>query len=317
MNLIHAVLPVFIAFACELILCPLLIPVLKKLKFGQYIREDGPKHQQKAGTPQMGGIMIVLSFLAGTLGAASEYASFWIVPVMTVLFGAIGLLDDCIKHIMKHNEGLKAWQKFGLQILAGIVFAVYLAATGHSTDVPFHLFSATWHLGWFYYVFVVLACVAVANGTNFTDGLDGLCSSVTSVIAAFYMIVCLAAGTKLEGMPAAMLGSLLGFLMFNAYPAKVFMGDTGSLALGGFVVSIAFLLDMPMMILIYGFVYVAEVVSVMLQVAYFKATHGKRLFKMAPIHHHFELIGWHETKVVVVFTVTTVLLCLLSFAIVL
>lgn len=312
MDLSSAVIAALSAFAAELVLCPLLIPVLRKLKFGQYIREDGPKHQSKAGTPQMGGLMIMASFLFGCLTAWPQLKKYWIVPAMVLLCGLIGFLDDFIKHVMKHNEGLKAWQKFLLQIVAGILFSVYLTATGHPANVTFHLFHGVWHLGWFYPVFVVLAVVAVMNGTNFTDGLDGLCSSVTAVIAGFYMVLCLVLSFQADGLSGAMLGALLGFLMFNAYPAKVFMGDTGSLALGGFVVSLAFLLDMPMMILLYGLVYVVEVVSVILQVAYFKATHGKRLFRMAPIHHHFELLGWHETKVVVVFTTATVLLCLVS-----
>ena len=154
--------------------------------------------------------------------------------------------------------------------------------------------------------------VAVTNGTNFNDGLDGLSSSVTSVISVFFMAACAVLGSTFGSAASAMLGALLGFLVFNAYPAKVFMGDTGSLALGGFVSAMAFVLDMPLLILVFGFIYVAEVVSVILQVGYFKATHGKRLFKMAPIHHHFELLGWHETRVVMIFTIVTVILCLLS-----
>lgn len=307
--------PALVAFAAELILCPLLIPMLKRLKFGQYIREEGPKeHQKKAGTPTMGAISYFLAMILGCLAAWKNLPKFYIVPVMAIIFGLIGFLDDFIKVVMKHNEGLKAWQKFVLQIVAGILFALYLRITGAPTSIPLHLIGTRLELGWFYYVFVVFVFVAVTNGTNFNDGLDGLSSSVTSAICVFFIAVTVIASeyASFGSAASAMLGALLGFLVFNAYPAKVFMGDTGSLALGGFVSAMAFMLDMPLLILVFGFVYVAEVVSVMLQVAYFKATGGKRLFKMAPIHHHFELLGWHETRVVTIFTIVTIILCFVS-----
>ena len=306
--------PALAAFAAELVLCPLLIPMLKKLKFGQYIREEGPKaHQKKAGTPTMGGISFLLAMIIGALSAFPNFSRFYIVLVMALVFGLIGFLDDFIKVVMKHNEGLKPWQKFLLQIAAGIGFALYLYLTGAPTGITLHLIGTRLELGWFYYVFVVFVFVAVTNGTNFNDGLDGLSSSVTSAISLFFLAVVLISGSEAlspyGSMASAMLGALLGFLVFNAYPAKVFMGDTGSLALGGFVSAMAFVLDMPLLILVFGFVYVAEVVSVILQVIYFKATGGKRLFKMAPIHHHFELLGWHETRVVTIFTIVTIILC--------
>lgn len=309
------VISVLVSFAAQLVLCPLLIPVLKKLKFGQYIREEGPKaHQKKAGTPTMGGIAILASFICGLLFSLSSLSRYWIVPVVTLLFGLIGFLDDYIKVVMKHNEGLKPAQKFSLQILFAALFALYLYLTGHETTITIHLLNKTLDLGFGYYIFVVFVMCAVVNGTNFNDGLDGLSSSVTAVICAFYMAAVLLIKEYAPlGAPAgAFFGALIGFLFYNAYPAKVFMGDTGSLALGGFVTSMAFLMDMPLLILVYGFIYVAEVVSVILQVAYFKATGGKRLFKMAPIHHHFELMGWHETKVVTVFASVTAILCLVS-----
>ena len=309
--------PAIVAFAAELILCPLLIPMLKRLKFGQYIREEGPKeHQKKAGTPTMGAISFLLAMVIGSLVAFRNLPQFYIVPLMALVFGLIGFLDDFIKVVMKHNEGLKPWQKFLLQIAAGAGFALYLYVTGAPTSIALRLIGTRLELGWFYYVFVVFVFVAVSNGTNFNDGLDGLSSSVTSAISLFFIIAAVLseeAGLLAYGSAAsAMLGALLGFLVFNAYPAKVFMGDTGSLALGGFVSAMAFMLDMPLLILVFGFIYVAEVVSVILQVAYFKATHGKRLFKMAPIHHHFELLGWHETRVVTIFTIVTVVLCFVS-----
>ena len=309
--------PAIVAFAAELILCPLLIPMLKRLKFGQYIREEGPKeHQKKAGTPTMGAISFLLAMVIGSRVAFRNLPQFYIVPLMALVFGLIGFLDDFIKVVMKHNEGLKPWQKFLLQIAAGAGFALYLYVTGAPTSIALRLIGTRLELGWFYYVFVVFVFVAVSNGTNFNDGLDGLSSSVTSAISLFFIIAAVLseeAGLLAYGSAAsAMLGALLGFLVFNAYPAKVFMGDTGSLALGGFVSAMAFMLDMPLLILVFGFIYVAEVVSVILQVAYFKATHGKRLFKMAPIHHHFELLGWHETRVVTLFTIVTVVLCFVS-----
>ena len=315
-------LPAILAFAAELILCPVLIPLLKRLKFGQYIREEGPKaHQKKAGTPTMGGMSFLLAMVIGLLAALSRLKEIWIVPGMALLFGLIGFLDDFIKVVMKHNEGLKAWQKFALQILAGGLFALYLYRTGAPTSIALHLLGTRLELGWFYYVFVIFVVVAVTNGTNFNDGLDGLASSVTSVISLFFIAVCLLAAegayASFGSAASAMLGALLGFLVFNAYPAKVFMGDTGSLALGGFVSAMAFILDMPLMILLVGLIYVAEVVSVILQVAYFKATGGKRLFKMAPIQHHCELLGWHETRVVTIFTIVTGVLCLVGLCILL
>ena len=222
MNVTFAVtLPALAAFAAALVLGYILIPLLHKLKFGQYIREDGPQaHKKKAGTPTMGGIIFVGAFLVGTVVFAAVYPSFWIVPVMTFGFGLIGWLDDFIKIVLKHNEGLKP------------------------------------DFGFFYYVLVVFALLALDNGTSFTDGLDGLATTVTLIIAVFLTVCAVNAQSELMIPSASMVGALLGFLYFNAYPAKVFMGDTGSLALGGFVGAMAFLLDMPFMILIFGFIYV-------------------------------------------------------------
>ena len=309
----NSVAPAIVAFAAELVLCPLLIPMLKRMKFGQYIREEGPQaHLKKAGTPTMGGISFLLAMVIGLLVVLPSLKELWIVPAMALGFGLIGFLDDFIKVVMKHNEGLKAWQKFALQILAAALFAWYLYVTKAPTSLNLRLIGTRLELGWFYYFFVIFVVVAVTNGTNFNDGLDGLSSSVTSVISIFLMAVCALTGSVFGSAASAMLGALLGFLVFNAYPAKVFMGDTGSLALGGFVSAMAFVLDMPLLILVFGFIYVAEVVSVILQVGYFKATHGKRLFMMAPIHHHFELLGWHETRVVTIFSIVTLVLCLVS-----
>lgn len=314
-DLTMCVVPALVGLAVALVLGRIIIPVLHRLNFGQYIREEGPaSHKKKAGTPTMGGIIFLLAMLAGCLCFPSQWKEFWIVPAMTFGFGAVGLIDDIIKEVLKHNEGLKAWQKFLLQFLLAVVLAIYLGTHGYGTDITFHNGGSgvTLHLGWFYYVLVIIGMLGLTNGTNFTDGLDGLCSSVTAVICVFLTICAYLSNSAVQVVSSALLGALCGFLFYNAYPAQVFMGDTGSLALGGFVGSMIFLLDMPLLVLVFGFIYVLEVVSVMLQVAYFKATHGKRLFLMAPIHHHFEKKGWHEVKVVARFTVATVLLCLIS-----
>lgn len=311
------VYPALIAFVLEIIVCPILIPMLSRLKFGQYIREDGPKsHQKKAGTPTMGGIAILLCFTVGALVFAKGNSLAAPILLVTLGFGLIGLIDDSIKTILKHNEGLKAWQKFGLQFLAAILFAVYLKKAGISTDVEVPFFHVTWHMGWFYYVFAVLMLVGFDNGANFTDGLDGLATSVTVIIVTFFAVVSWGKGSDLLPIASAAAGSLLGFLLFNTNPARVFMGDTGSLALGAFVTASALVLEIPLLLFIVAFVYLAEVASVILQVAYFKSTGGKRIFKMAPIHHHFELCGWKETKVVTVFSIITAMLCLVGLLLV-
>ena len=313
-----AVYPALIAFVLELILCPALIPLLTRLKCGQYIREEGPKeHQKKAGTPTMGGIVILIAMTAASLVFVGRYPRLLAVLLVTLGYGAVGFIDDFLKVVLKHNEGLKPLPKFLLQIMVAVFFALYLYKAGYSTAIEFHLFGGfRLELGWFFYVFVVLVMTAFVNGVNFTDGLDGLAASVTVIVSAFFAVVSWSRDSSMLPVASAAAGSLLGFLLFNTYPARVFMGDTGSLALGGFVTAIAFVLEMPMILLVVGFIYVAEVLSVILQVGYFKATKGKRLFRMAPIHHHFELGGWKETKVVAVFSIVTAMLCLVGFLLV-
>lgn len=318
MDKMTMIVPMLISFAAAIILGYILIPILHKLKFGQYIREEGPEaHKKKAGTPTMGGLIFLAAFIIGCLINLKAFGEFWIVIVMTIAFGFIGWLDDFIKIVLKHNEGLKPWQKFGMQFLAAVGLCFYLYASGRGTQITFHIVDKTVDFGFFYYVLVVFAMLAIDNGTNFTDGLDGLNTSVTLAVTVFLTVITVMLGSGMETVTCAMIGALLGFLFFNCYPAKVFMGDTGSLALGGFVGTLVFLMDIPFMTLIFGFIYVAEVVSVILQVGYFKLTHGKRLFRMAPIHHHFELKGWHETRVVVIFTIVTVILSLVSMLIIL
>lgn len=309
------VLPVIISFAVCAVLCPLLIPFLKKLKFGQYIREEGPQsHQKKSGTPTMGGIVIILSIASTSLIYIKDFKG--IIPVLfsTIGFGIIGFMDDYIKVVMKRNLGLKAWQKLLGQILVTAILGYYLmnfTNVGTTMLIPFSggkYLDTSYLFIPFFFIFVL----GTVNGSNFTDGLDGLEASVTVLIATFFTVVAIGMKSDISPITGAVAGSLLAFLLFNVYPAKVFMGDTGSLALGGFVAATAYMLQMPIFICIVAFIYLAEVLSVMLQVSYFKLTKGKRLFKMAPIHHHFELMGWAETRVVAVFSIVTTILCLIA-----
>lgn len=239
----------------------------------------------------------------------------------TVGFGLIGFLDDYIKIVMRRSLGLRAWQKLVLQLLVTIIFVYYYTQHLHyemQMLIPFTGGIASGRYialpGWLFIPFLFFVMVGTVNGTNFTDGLDGLASSVTLLIAVFFTVVAIGTGSTVAPVCAAVAGALMGFLVFNVYPASVFMGDTGSLALGGFVASTALLLKMPLYILIVGMIYLVEVLSVILQVGYFKITHGRRIFKMAPIHHHFEQSGWSETKVVAVFSIVTALFCLIALA---
>jgi len=309
----HVIASIFISFGISAAVCPLLIPFLHKLKFGQQVRDDGPSaHLKKAGTPTMGGIAFLLAITVTALIFLPAYPLMLPLLLMTLGFGLIGFLDDYLKIAKKKSEGLNPKQKFGCQLVLTAVFCWYLMAhVGTSIYIPFT--SREWNLGWLYIPFSFIVILGTDNGVNFTDGLDGLCSSVTVVTALFFAMAALKLGTGIAPFAGAVAGSLLGFLLFNVYPARVFMGDTGSLALGAFVSSAALLLRQPLMILMIGFIYLVEVISVMIQIAYFKKTHGKRFFRMAPIHHHFELGGWSETRVVAVFTIITMLLCLLGW----
>lgn len=310
------IMPVLIAFAISAILCPILIPFLKKLKFGQYIRTEGPEsHQKKSGTPTMGGLVFLCSILITSLLFLKGNKD--IIPVLftTLGFGAIGFMDDYIKVVLKRNLGLRAWQKMLGQILVTGVFAYYImnfTDLGTSILLPF-THGKLFELSFLFIPFLFIVFLGTVNGANFTDGLDGLASTVTLVIASFLSVVAIGTGSGIAPITCAVVGSLLGFLIFNVYPARVFMGDTGSLALGGFVAASAFMLKMPLIILFIGIIYLAEVLSVMIQVAYFKATKGKRIFRMAPIHHHFELGGWSETRVVAIFSIVTTILCLIAW----
>ncbi len=304
-------LPIFISFFIVLIMGPFLIPFLRRLKIGNTEREELESHQVKNGTPSMGGIMILAGIVVTTLIFAGR--SPLGVPIMltTLGFGLIGFVDDFLKSILHRSDGLIDWQKFLMEFVVTAVFFAYLKISGHSLllRIPFTE-GKFLDLGFLAIPVLFLAVIGTVNGVNFTDGLDGLASTVTLPVAAFFLAASILLKAGLTPVIAAVIGALLGFLMFNCYPAKIFMGDTGSLALGGFVAAAAYMMQLPIFILIIGLIYWIEILSVMIQVMYFKKTGGKRIFRMAPIHHHFELGGWSEVKVVAVFATATFLLCL-------
>ena len=308
-------IPVLISFALSVIMGPVIIPVLRRLKMGQTEREDGVQsHLKKAGTPTMGGVIILLSIVITSVFYIPSYPK--IIPILfvTLGFGLIGFLDDYLKVVMKRSDGLYPKQKMALQIVLTAVFAFYQVKF---TDVSLAMlipFTGGQYLkiGWLAIPLLFCAVIGTVNGVNFTDGLDGLASSVTVLVATFFTVAALGTDSGISPITCAVVGALLGFLLFNVYPASVFMGDTGSLALGGFVASAAYMLQMPIFIIIVGLIYLVEVLSVIIQVTYFKKTGGKRIFKMAPIHHHFELCGWSETRVVAVFSIITAILCLIA-----
>ena len=311
----HVVIPVLISFALSVIMGPFVIPFLRRLKMGQTERVDGVQsHLKKAGTPTMGGVMILGSVVITSLFYVRDYPKIIPVLFLTVGFGLIGFLDDYLKVVMKRSDGLFPKQKMALQIVVTAIFAYYVVKIAEIPLTMLIPFSGGKYLdiGWFAVPLLFIAVIGTVNGTNFTDGLDGLASSVTVLVATFFTVVAVGTKSGIEPITCAVVGALLGFLLFNVYPASVFMGDTGSLALGGFVAGAAYMMQMPLFIIIVGLIYLVEVASVIIQVTYFKKTGGKRIFKMAPIHHHFELCGWSETRVVAVFSIITAILCLIA-----
>ena len=311
----QVVIPVLISFVISVILGPIIIPFLRKLKMGQTERVEGVQsHLKKAGTPTMGGVIFLIATVITSLFYVKDYPKIIPILFMTVGFGVIGFLDDYLKVVLRRSDGLLAWQKMILQIIVTGVFAVYMVKYSGVALTMLIPFSGGKYLdlGWLAIPVLFFAVVGTVNGTNFTDGLDGLASSVTIMVATFFSVVAIGTNAGIAPITCAVVGALLGFLLFNVYPASVFMGDTGSLALGGFVVSTAYMMQMPLFILIVGLIYLVEVLSVIIQVTYFKKTGGKRIFRMAPIHHHFELGGWSETRVVAVFSITTAILCLIA-----
>lgn len=305
-----------VGFAVSALAGPLVIPLLTKLKFGQSILEIGPKwHKKKSGTPTMGGVIFMLGLLAamivtcGYVDAKTGLALF-----CAFGFGAVGFVDDFIKVALKRNLGLKAWQKLALQIAVCVVFVICGLEKGlldMSVKLPFTSFE--WDMNRFYIPFAVFVLLAVVNGVNLTDGIDGLATSVTVVTMMFFAVVtALLAETPLCVFCFALIGALIGFLLYNKNPAKVFMGDTGSLMLGGAVGALSLLTGNPFIIIFAGIVYLAETLSVIIQVTSFKLT-GKRVFKMSPIHHHFEMCGWNERKIVLVFSLTQAIFCVIAY----
>lgn len=309
------VIPVLIAFAVSVILAPVIIPFLRRLKASQTERTDGVQsHLAKAGTPTMGGLIFLIATTVTALFYVGRYPN--IIPILFLMlgFGLIGFLDDYLKVVLKRSDGLLPMQKMAGQIVVTGIFAFYLI---RFTDVELTLlvpFSGGyyWDIGWLAVPLLFVAVIGTVNGVNFTDGLDGLASSVTIMVATFFSVVAVGTDSGIEPITCAVVGALMGFLLFNVFPARVFMGDTGSLALGGFVAGTAYMLQMPLYIILVGLIYLVEVASVIIQVTYFKKTGGKRIFKMAPIHHHFELCGWSETRVVAVFSTITAVLCMIG-----
>lgn len=307
------ILSIIAAFVLSLICGPILIPLLTRFKFGQMVRDDGPEsHLKKAGTPTIGGLIILIPALIVSLYFTRD-GDMLLILAVTFFFGLIGFFDDYIKISKKRSLGLRAYQKIIGQFVAA-AFLAYIAAgsdhIGTSLLIPFT--GSYIDLGILYIPFTIFVIVGAVNSVNLTDGLDGLAGGITVVVLGFFSVIALA--TKNIGLLVicgALIGATLGFLRFNSHPAQIFMGDTGSLALGGAVASLAVVTKLTIFLAIIGAVYVAEALSVIIQVAYFKKT-KKRIFKMAPLHHHFELSGWMETKVVAVFTITTIILCLIG-----
>ena len=312
--LLRTLIPVLVSFTMAVVIGPGIINMLKRLKAGQTEREEGlESHQKKTGTPTMGGIIFLIPFLLIGVFYGASHKEVIPVLILTFGFGIIGFIDDYIKVVKKHNLGLRAWQKMLGQFIVTIIFALYIENfTDLSLAMRIPFTDIMLDFGFWNIPILFFIALGTANGTNFTDGVDGLCASVTAVVAAFFAVAGMVTGASgAEVMSSAMGGALLGYLVYNVYPGKVMMGDTGSLAIGGFVTGIAYVMHMPIYIVIVGFIYALEVISVIMQVSYFKITHGKRIFRMAPIHHHFEK---GETKVVNVFTTATILLALIAYA---
>lgn len=315
-----------LSFVCCALITRFLIPKLKSLKMGQKILDIGPRwHKGKEGTPTMGGIAMIITLLALTVLALvvglinadfrSVTSRLALVFGYALLNGLTGIIDDRVKLLKKQNEGLKAWQKYGLQFICAVLFIVGMRLTGNM-DTTLHIpFTSIYvDLGFFYYIIAVLLLTGVVNAVNLTDGIDGLAASNSLLVGVFFAVC---AFTKLGGNDVSLLGGALsgmcgGFLVYNFYPAKIFMGDTGSLFLGGLIAGGAFMLNSPLTVILFGLIFIIETASVILQVASFKLT-KKRIFKMAPIHHHFEMCGWSEIKIVTVFSIITAVMCIVSY----
>ena len=327
-SLILFIAGIIVTFIVTVIAGKIIIPILKSKKMGQKILDIGPRwHKSKEGTPVMGGLLFIaggiVTTILGCVLIAVKTGIYAAAPVAIVVCYAllnalIGIIDDSAKLRKKQNEGLTAKQKMLLQLVAAALFLAAMRLTDTiNTTLYIPYFGVEFDLGIFYYIFAMLLLTGVVNSVNLTDGIDGLASSVTLVVGAFFAVVTffsnIANEQSLSLLSAVIIGGTLGFLVYNFYPARVFMGDTGSLFLGGLVVGGAFIMKNPLLVVVFGIIYMFEVLSVMIQVTYFKLTHGKRIFKMSPIHHHFEMCGWNEIKIVSVFSVVTVVGCALAW----
>ena len=310
-DLTAAVTTFLVGFLVSAVSGRYLIPFLRRLKAGQTERSDGPQsHLKKTGTPNMGGLMILLGVTLACFLPFRGQRNTIPVLILTIGFGLIGFADDYIKVVKKRSDGLLAWQKFLLQVLVSLLFAFYVQKIHYvplTMKIPF-MTGKVLNFGFLNIPIMVFIAVATVNGTNFTDGVDGLASCVTIAVAVFFVIAAAAAASGVILARTPKIGSQIVLLLYNAYQANVFMGDTGSLALGGFVTGMAYMLQLPLFIPIVGFIYALEVISVIIQVLWFRHTGGKRFFRMAPIHHHFEMGGWSEVRVVAVFTIVTAVL---------
>lgn len=323
--MISAAIIILSVFVLTVVIERKLIPILKSHKAGQKILEIGPRwHKSKEGTPIMGGLAFIVATLAvmtvAFITALCRHENAMLIPLaltygLAVFNGAIGYMDDYTKLIKKQNEGFKEYQKFTLQVLIAVIYTVAMIKTGNlGTELVIPYSDVSFDLGWFYYVIVVVFIVGMANSSNFTDGVDGLLSSVTAVISVFLIVMGFLLDSKgVIMLSSALFGSVCGFLVYNFYPARVFMGDTGSLFIGGAIAGAAIMTNQLIIVLIASVIFATETASVILQRAYFKLTHGKRLFKMAPIHHHFEMLKWSEIKIVAVFSFVTLIFCVIAF----
>ncbi|GAJ99645.1 phospho-N-acetylmuramoyl-pentapeptide-transferase [Geomicrobium sp. JCM 19055] len=314
---------ILIAIATAFVLCvalsPLFIPMLHRMKFGQSIRDEGPKsHQKKSGTPTMGGIVVLISIVLTVFIVIAFVPQLeldyriWLLLLVTVAFGLVGFLDDFIKVVMKRNLGLNSKQKLLAQLVVAAIFYFVLRQYEFSTSVHIPATSLSIDIGWLYLLLVAVMLVGASNAVNLTDGLDGLLAGTSAIAFGAFTVLAWAAGfTEVAIFSAAVVGAVLGFLVFNAHPAKVFMGDTGSLALGGAIAAIAILIEMEILLVLIGAVFVIETLSVIIQVTSYKLT-KKRVFKMSPLHHHYELVGWSEWKVVIVFWIAGLIFAVLG-----
>ncbi|TXK72098.1 phospho-N-acetylmuramoyl-pentapeptide-transferase [Paenibacillus sp. N3.4] len=302
-----------VAFVLALIMGPLFIPILRRMKFGQQIRTDGPQgHLKKQGTPTMGGVIILLALALASLRFADKNINLLILLIASLGYGLVGFLDDYIKIIFKRSLGLTAKQKLFGQLLISAIVCYLLVTKGHSTDLYIPFVEFHFNPGWLYFPLMAILMLGASNAVNFTDGLDGLLAGTSAIAFGAYTVIAMT-NTQPDAaiFSAAMVGAVLGFLVFNAHPAKVFMGDTGSLGIGGGLVAVAILTKAELLLAIIGGVFLIEILSVVIQVVSFK-TRGKRVFKMSPIHHHFELVGWSEWRVVITFWAVGLVLAVLG-----